>query len=382
MDIKFVSSIHALSSAEWNGLCTTDYPFIRHEFFAALEDSGSTCADTGWQPHHLIVRLDGQLIGAVPLFIKTHSYGEYIFDWAWADAYHRHGYQYYPKLINAIPFTPCYGDRWLGFECPPDKTRIAQLIQALKQECATLGVSGWHCLFPVEQLHHQLKQAGISARTGCQFHWFNHGYASFDDFVARMASRKRKNINRERRQVMAQGFQFETKAGAEITAADWDFFYSLYRNTYAKRSGHAGYLTREFFHLLGASLPDNTLLIIARRGAMPVAAAFFLRDRTTLYGRYWGCLAEYDFLHFETCYYQGIDYAIAQSLQRFDGGAQGEHKIQRGFEPVATYSNHWLAHPGFQAAIDDFVTAEAHSVAAYMAEAREYLPFKQPAPLD
>jgi predicted N-acyltransferase len=391
MDIEFVSSIHAISSAEWNGLCTTDYPFIRHEFFAALEDSGSTGTDTGWQPHHLLMRVDGQLIGAVPLFIKTHSYGEYIFDWAWADAYQHHGYNYYPKLVNAIPFTPCYGERWLGFEAqvleertfeeqdfkkPIDASPVDAVVEALARECVRLGASGWHCLFPRAQLHQRLTQSRLAARAGCQFHWFNQGYHSFDDFVGRMSARKRKNINKERRQVAAQGFHFETKAGAQITAADWDFFYSLYRHTYAKRSGHTGYLTREFFHRLGESLPDNTLLIIARRDAAPVAAAFFLRDQTTLYGRYWGCLAEYDFLHFETCYYQGIDYAIAHKLQRFDGGAQGEHKIQRGFEPVATYSNHWLVHPGFRAAITDFVDAEAQGVNEYMKAACRHLPFK------
>jgi predicted N-acyltransferase len=377
MQIDFVSSIHTVARDEWNALCATDYPFIRHEFFAALEDSGSTCAATGWQPHHLILRDDQQLRAAIPLFIKTHSYGEYVFDWSWADAYRRHGAAYYPKLVNAIPFTPCYGPRWLGIADPANQDYLPVLIAALTKETDALSASGWHCLFPQDEVSAELAGAGASMRLGCQFHWFNRQYKNFDDFLATMTARKRKNINKERRQVIAEGFNFVHKEGDEITPADWDFFYSLYRNTYAKRSGHTGYLTRDFFHELGRLLPTNTLMICAERAATPVAAALYLRDSTTLYGRYWGCLQEYDFLHFETCYYQGIDYAIARGLQRFDGGAQGEHKIQRGFEPVITYSNHWLAHPGFRNAIDHFLIEETAEIKNYVADAQGYLPFKR-----
>jgi hypothetical protein len=376
MHIDFISSIHAINADEWNALCETDYPFIRHEFFAALEDSGSTTAASGWQPHHLLVRENNQLLVAIPFFLKTHSYGEYVFDWGWADAYHRHGENYYPKLVNAIPFTPCYGSRWLCAKDIELENFIPAIVNQLEQETNRLHASGWHCLFPTETLHQQLTTAGVSARLGSQFHWFNGDYKNFDDFLAAMTARKRKNIAKERRQVEAQKFSFLVKEGQAISADDWDFFYALYCSTYAKRSGHSGYLTREFFHQLGKSMPDNTLLICAKREGTAVAAALYLRDSTTLYGRYWGCLQEFDFLHFETCYYQGIDYAIAKGLQRFDGGAQGEHKIQRGFEPIATYSNHWLVHPAFRAAVDQFLLQEAEGVAAYMDDARNYLPFK------
>ena len=377
MHIDFIHSIHTLSAAQWNALCSTDYPFIRHEFLAALEDSKSTTLASGWQPHHLIMRDADIVVAAMPLFIKHHSYGEYVFDWAWADAWQRYGLSYYPKLISAIPFTPCYGPRLLVNPHTNAKDVLPILVEHLQQHCLQQGFSSWHCLFPDEALKEQLSAMAIRPRLGCQFHWFNRNYENFADFLARMSSRKRKNILKERRHVQEQGFTFEWKRGAAISTDDWDFFAELYRLTYLKRSGHSGYLQRDFFHRLGADLPDNTLLIIARHQGSAVAAALYLQDTTTLYGRYWGCREEFDFLHFETCYYQGIDYAIAQGLQRFDGGAQGEHKIQRGFEPIATWSNHWIATDTFRTAIDRFLIEESHSVMQYLSAAQEYLPFKQ-----
>lgn len=385
MRIRFIDSILTLAPDSWNALCPADYPFVRHEFLAALETSGCTSARSGWQAYHLLVEQDGQLIAAMPGYIKTHSYGEYVFDWAWADAYRRHGLDYYPKWINAIPFTPCQGPRLLtSAACTP--ALLAQITAALNAEADTQGWSGWHCLFPEASLSEQLTRGDTLPRLGCQFHWFNRRYQGFDDFVAHMSSRKRKNILKERRQVSAQGFVFQVKTGAQLSSADWAIFYALYRTTYLKRSGHGGYLSAAFFQQLGTTMNDNLVLISAHHGDDPqqrvIAASLFVRDNTTLYGRYWGCFEEYQFLHFETCYYQGIDYAIANHLQRFDGGAQGEHKIARGFEPVITYSNHWIKEPGFRAAIQQFVAQEAEGVRQYAAEAAGLLPFKSSVPND
>lgn len=377
MQIDFVNSIHAISASEWNGLINDDYPFVRHEFFAALEDSGSTTAASGWQAHHLVLRDQGELIAALPLFIKNHSYGEYVFDWAWADAYQRYGERYYPKLVSAIPFTPCYGTRLLLSSHTSVDDCLPSIVEALQKHAFILGASSWHCLFPTVDLSSRLNDLGVRTRLGCQFHWFNHGYADFDDFLAQMSSRKRKNINKERRQLAQQEFTFLVKEGSDISADDWDFFAQLYQLTYLKRSGHTGYLKRDFFHLLGQRLPENIVLIIAQRHGQAVAASLYLRDTNTLYGRYWGCREEFEFLHFETCYYQGIDYAIAHGLQRFDGGAQGEHKIQRGFEPIVTRSNHWIANTDFSNAINDFMRTEESDIKAYQKAAQNHLPFKK-----
>jgi predicted N-acyltransferase len=382
MQIEFITSIHALAADEWNSLCPADYPFIRHEFFSALEDSGSTTAATGWQAQHILVREGKTLFAAMPLFIKQHSYGEYVFDWAWADAWRRYGREYYPKLVSAIPFTPCYGPRLLARDGEAATHYLPHIITELQTRARILNASSWHCLFPAADLSTRLTGFDIQPRMGCQFHWLNRNYKNFADFLAQLASRKRKNIAKERRQVEEQGFTFHTKQGPAITADDWDFFAELYRLTYLKRSGHSGYLQREFFHLLGERLPAHTLMIMAEREGVAVAAALYLYDSTTLYGRYWGCREEFDFLHFETCYYQGIEFAIAHKLQRFDGGAQGEHKIQRGFEPVATWSNHWIAASEFRQAINHFLQDERASVEHYMEDARQYLPFKHNEPAE
>jgi predicted N-acyltransferase len=381
VQIRFIDSIHQIDAARWNHLCPPDYPFVRHEFLAALEDSGCTTETTGWQVHHLLIFTGEQLLAAMPGYIKTHSYGEYVFDWSWADAYRRHGFHYYPKWINAIPFTPCVGPRVLCKSDTPTTKLINAAVQALTAECIGKNFSSWHCLFPNSEASAQLQEHPIPQRLGCQFHWFNRGYKSFDDFLAQMTSRKRKNITKERRQVIEQGFVFEVKTGSTLTAQDWEIFYALYRNTYLKRSGHSGYLSAEFFQQLGATMSNNLVLINASQLTETgsnniIAASLFLRDSNTLYGRYWGCFEEYQFLHFETCYYQGIDYAIANHLTRFDGGAQGEHKIARGFEPVITYSNHWIKEAGFRKALEQFMAEEATSIQAYAEDARAHLPFK------
>lgn len=375
MNVEFIDSIHSVPAEQWDRLSPRDYPFTRHAFLAALEDSGSLGAGRGWQPQHLTLLDDrGQLAAVMPTYLKAHSYGEYVFDWAWANAYAEHGLDYYPKLVSAIPFTPCQGPRLLAGG--DERAWAPAAAEALRQRALALGASGWHCLFPEAVLSEALAGAGSAVRTGCQFHWHNRGYRDFDDFLAAMNSRKRKNIRKERRQVAEQGIVFERREGAAISAGDWDNFYLLYQLTYLKRSGQGGYLTRDFFPLLGERLPDHVTMILAKRAGETIAAALFFKDATTLYGRYWGCREEYEFLHFETCYYQGLDYALDHGLQRFDGGAQGEHKVARGFEPTATVSNHWLVEPAFQAAVEDFVEREGREVLAYIEAARAHLPYK------
>ncbi len=381
MQIRFIQSILLLDPAAWNALCPADYPFVRHEFLAALELSGCTSAQSGWQPYHLLLENAGELVAVMPGYVKSHSYGEYVFDWAWADAYRRHGLSYYPKWICAIPFTPCFGPRVLAAPGVATAELLPDIIAALQSESLTRGWSGWHCLFPDKSLSDQLNNQSVMQRLGCQFHWANHDYRDFGDFVATMNSRKRKNILKERRQVQEQGFAFVMKTGGQLVPEDWEIFYALYRTTYLKRSGHKGYLSADFFQRLGATMSDQLVMICAVNADDPeqqvIAASLFLRDSDCLYGRYWGCFEEYQFLHFETCYYQGIDFAIAHGLQRFDGGAQGEHKIPRGFSPRFTYSNHWIAEPGFRSAIAQFLQQEAEGIIQYAAEAATLLPFKQ-----
>ena len=376
LTITFITSLQAVSAQQWSSLCGGEYPFVRYEFLAALEASGSVGKGTGWQPQHLVVFEGDELIAAMPLYVKTHSYGEYVFDWAWADAYNRHGLNYYPKLISAIPFTPCSGSRLLLKDSARLPELLPLMLAAIKNHAQTMNASSWHCLFPSADLSAQLGAEKISQRSGAQFHWYNRGYKTWDDFVGSMNSRKRKNINKERRAVAEQAIRFETKASENITVEDWQLFYRLYCNTYLKRSGHTGYLTHAFFTLLGEHFAQHCLLVIAYQQDQAIAAALFFTDSETIYGRYWGCVEEHEFLHFETCYYQGIDYAIKHGLQRFDGGAQGEHKIARGFEPVKTYSNHWLAQPDFQQAINNFLDAEKSSIENYIEDAKGHLPFK------
>ena len=376
MQITFVDNIALVDAARWNALCDAHYPFVRHEFLHALEASGSVGKGTGWQAQHLLVHEDDALVAAMPLYIKTHSYGEYVFDWSWADAYKRYGLNYYPKLISAIPFTPCSGARLLLGSGESQAQLLPLIIEEIKQHLSKLRASSWHCLFPLADFSEQLISQQIPQRLGAQFHWFNRGYKTWDDFAAAMTSRKRKNINKERRMVAEQGIRFSPLRANEIRAEDWQLFYQFYCNTYLKRSGHTGYLTEEFFNLLRQTFAEYCLMIVAHKVDEPIAAALFFIDSKTIYGRYWGCLAEYDFLHFETCYYQGIEYAITHGLERFDGGAQGEHKIQRGFEPIPTYSNHYLLQPDFQNAIEKFLQSERPSVELYIQDAQTYLPFK------
>ncbi|MDT8428054.1 MAG: GNAT family N-acetyltransferase [Pseudomonadales bacterium] len=376
--IRFLNAIADIDPLCWNVLAKKAGPFLQHEFLLALESSGSVCSRTGWQAHHLLLENEeDDLLVAMPLYLKSHSYGEYVFDWSWADAYRTHGLNYYPKLLTAVPFTPSTGPRLLFAEGVDSGEMTATIVQAISKLALEQKISSWHVLFPPTELSEQLRQAGMLQRRATQFQWFNRGYATFEDFLGQLNSRKRKNLKKERKAVAEQGISFRHLAGNEITEELWDQFYLFYQSTYHVR-GQQGYLSREFFSKVGRSMQDNLVLVIASKNETCIAGALSFRDETTLYGRYWGSLQEFDFLHFETCYYQGIDYCIEHKLQRFDSGAQGEHKIQRGFEPVTTWSNHWIADPRFREAIADFLSQEAGYVESYKNSAATLLPFRKP----
>ncbi len=381
--IKFVDSIDDIDKASWDILRDNDYPFLRYEFISALEHSGATNKATGWTPHHIVIEQTAEnpakIIAIIPLYIKAHSYGEYVFDWSWADAYHQHGIDYYPKLISCIPFTPATGPRVL-FDKSYDLNHLVSIAtSAIKSEASRLNASSWHALFPEQELNEYLRAHEISSRIGCQFHWLNQNYASFDEFLASFNSRKRKNLNKERKRVADQGLMLQTKCGEEISADEWQQFYQFYHFTYFKRSGRQGYLNEKFFSLLANTMPSQIMMVTAYHQNSLVAASLFFIGGDTLYGRYWGCQQEFECLHFEACYYQGINFAIEKGLSRFDPGAQGEHKIQRGFTPTITYSNHWIAHPEFRSAINQFLVQERKGTLSYFEDAKSYLPFKHKA---
>jgi len=375
--VEFVDRIENIGTEQWNSIAGTDYPFTRYEFLHALENSGAVCDETGWQPQHLTVTHDQQLIAVMPLYLKFHSYGEYIFDWSWASAYERHGLNYYPKLLSAIPYTPSTGPR-LCIKAGTDETSVYELVtEALKQHCQSIGASSAHILYPEKQANTQLDQQGFKCRYSVQYHWFNDQFESFDAFLDTFSSRKRKNLRKERKRVAEQGLVLERIEGPDISPELWQTFYTFYQLTYAKRSGHGGYLNQAFFEQAATTMPENLLLVMAKYNNRYIAGALNFRDSKTLYGRYWGCMKEFDFLHFEACYYQGIEYCIEQGLGRFDPGAQGEHKIQRGFTPISTWSNHWIRNDEFQLAINDFLKKESVSIESYIQEASNLLPFKK-----
>ncbi len=380
MNVKFLHSISDISAPEWDALFNTSYPFIQHAFISALEQSGCTKKSTGWAPQHILVTSQNKTIAAMPCFLKNHSYGEYVFDWAWANAYQQHGLSYYPKLLSAIPFTPSTGAR-IGFDksirSPINTTQTIQAIDlAIRQKFTSKGISSWHLLFPEETLSSQLKQCQWAQRTGIQYHWFNRDYSSFDAFLDTFKSRKRKTVRKERLSIEQQGISMRTVTGQNISEQLMAQFYRFYHTTYLKRSGQQGYLNLEFFMLLLKHMPSSLVMVCATKNNHTIGAALYFKDDKTLYGRYWGCEQEYDFLHFETCYYQGIDFCIQQKLQRFDSGAQGEHKIPRGFEPIKTFSNHAILHPDFKHAIERFIEDEQIQVDAQIQHLKKLLPFK------
>ena len=372
-----VESLAGVPAAAWNAIAKGDPDsagdlFVSHEFLSALIDTGCASARSGWQPQFVLLEKDETLVGAMPLFLKSHSYGEYVFDWAWADAYQRHGLEYYPKLLCAVPFTPVTGPRLLAAN-DADRARLAAAALEMSRE-----VSSLHVLFPPAAEAGLLRAAGMLLRRTVQFHWQNdtdRGYADFDDFLSRMTRHRRKVIRQERRRVREQGITFRWLRGAEIERKDWEFFERCYRRTYAAHRS-SPYLSLEFFLQLGATLPRHCLMILAERAGKPVAATLNLLSENKLFGRYWGTQEHIPLLHFECCYYQAIEYAIAHRLQFFEGGAQGEHKLFRGLLPVETHSAHWLAHPRFARAIGDYLERESAGITRYVDELNEHSPFR------
>ena len=365
---RVVDSLASVEAAEWNHLAGPQ-PFVRHEFLSALIECGCAAGRTGWQPRFLLLRRAGALAGAMPLFAKSHSYGEYVFDWAWADAHERNGVEYYPKLLSAVPFTPVRGRRLLARSDPERRALIAAALELAR------GASSLHVLFPLEEEAELLREHGLLLRRTVQFHWRNEGYADFEAFLARMSHARRKTIRQERRRVREAGVQLSWLEGTAIEPGHWAFFNRCYRGTYAAH-GSSPYLNLAFFRRLGTRLPHHVAMLLAERNGSPIASALFLKDEKTLYGRYWGAIEHVPLLHFECCYYQAIEFAIRHGLKTFEGGAQGEHKLFRGLLPVETLSAHWLAHPRFARAIEDFLERESAGVERYVNELCEHSPFK------
>jgi len=373
--IRIHAGIGEIAPAAWNALVDPRYPFLRHEFLAAAERHRCASPETGWTPCHVALYEAGQLVGAVPLYEKTHSWGEFIFDWAWADAYRRAGLPYYPKLVAAVPFTPATGDRLLT-RGDGAQSRRAALAAAVIAHARERDLSSAHVLFPTRDELPALEQAGFHARKDCQFQWRNRGYADFDDFLADFSSAKRKKARRERRRVAEAGIGFRNLAADELSEDEWAEVFRLLSYTFMRR-GNLPYLSLEFFLELRRTLPTALRAIVAECDGAIVAAAVFYRGSNTLYGRYWGSDDDYHSLHFETCYYQGIEYCIAEGIALFEPGTQGEHKIRRGFLPAATWSAHWLAHPQFDAAVGRYLDEERAHVDDYIEAAAEHSPFRR-----
>lgn len=351
-------------------------PFLSPAFLGALEASGAVGPGTAWTPCHLLFLRDDRPAALLPLYRKQDSRGEYVFDQGWAAAYRRHGLPYYPKLVSAIPFTPVPGPRLLLAPGEAAADWIPVALAAVQAEARAQGASGWHGLFVEEEWLEPARKAGMARRDGVRFHWQDRGHGDFDGFLASLASKKRKDIRRERRLLAAAGVRCETLPGTALAEADWDFFHACYERTYHEH-GQSPYLNRDFFRRLAAAMPERLHLVVARDDAGPMASALFLHQGSTLYGRYWGSLRRADGLHFEVCYYQGIELCLRLGLRDFDPGTQGEHKLLRGFAPRLTHSLHWLEEPAFQAAVAEFVAAERVEVARYAQAAAEALPYRQ-----
>ena len=367
--VELITSINEISAADWNAL-SDGTPLLSHAFLSALENSGSVGKSTGWTPYPLIVKQGEKLVGAMPLYLKSQSYGEYVFDWAWADAYQRSGLDYYPKLLSAIPFSPITSARLLG---SADAKML--MIEALENTVHQNKLSSAHVLFPDETCAKYFETAGWLKRVGVQFRWQNKNYADFEAFLATLSHDKRKKIHQERKKIQNAGVTCRHIKGAEISQNNWDFFYECYRNTY--RDHHSTpYLTRDFFAEIGKSMPQNILLIVAEANNRAIASTLNIYNQSTLYGRYWGATQFVSGLHFELCYYQAQMFCIAEKITFFEGGAQGEHKLARGFEPRPTCSYHKIAHPDFEAAIKQFLLRESEGIAAYTNELEERAPFK------
>ena len=368
-------SIADIAADEWNRLAGDEYPFLRHEFLLATERSGSVSPDTGWHPCHLTMRgRDDKLRAALPLYKKDHSWGEFVFDWAWARAYEQAGLEYYPKLVSAVPFTPAPSRRLLLRE-ETDSEAASALIEAAIALAKDTDCSSLHVLFPDVENLDMFRAAGLRLRKDCQFHWHNDSYGDFDDFLAAFSSAKRKKTKRDRRRVAEAGITFRRLHGGDLDVETWQIVYRLISMTFMQR-GSLPYFGLDFFIEISRSLPDNILVIMAEQQQEPIAAAVFFESDRVLYGRYWGSKGHYDALHFETCYYQGIDYCIDTGKQLFEPGTQGEHKISRGFVPVPTWSAHWLMHPEFFSAIGNYLDEERRHVERYMDAVEAHSPYR------
>ena len=377
MKIHFIESIKNIDETTWNNLVDSDYPFMQHSFLLSLEESKCIGEGTGWHTFHLLVKEEEDVIALMPMYIKTDSHGEFIFDWSWADAFYRNGLDYYPKLVSAIPFTPASGPRLCVLD-ESKRTHITSLIkEGLEEISIELGISSAHILLPEKKELTSYVDSGFSTRTSYSFHWFNNNYSDFDDFLKELTSRQRKNLRKERSKIFDQNIHMERIPGEDITEELWDSFFKFYQITYLKR-GMQAYLNLDFFHKISERLPESLLLVIAKEAKTKghLAGALNFCDSKNLYGRYWGCLEEYDSLHFESCYYQGIEHCIEMKLNKFDPGVQGEHKIKRGFLPVETFSSHWIKDDRFKKAIDDFLIREREHILEYNERCKSLLPFK------
>ena len=375
MHVEFIGSLSELGPEQWQQFEPADFPFISREYLVALETTGCVGGNSGWHPHHMLLRDQGKLLAFMPCYEKDHSYGEYVFDWSWAQAWAQTGRDYYPKLVCAIPFTPVPGPRLLH----SSQLSLADALQAfgaaIENHCEEKGYSGWHLLFPDEATF-TAARAGRLQRQDVQFHWQNRGYNSFDEFLGGLRSNKRKQIRRERRRVGEQGVTLVRLTGTQIDDDAMQAFYACYCETYLRRSGHRGYLTGAFFEQIRQQMSGQIMLVLALRDSHAIAASLFFYDSQNLYGRYWGALEDVDSLHFEACYYQGIEFCIERQLASFNPGTQGEHKLVRGFEPVTTRSLHWVSDAAFRPALEDFLRREADYKGEYASAARDCLPFR------
>lgn len=382
MSLLIHSSISKIPSQQWNDLNPSGNPFLEHAFLQGLEETECLTAETGWQPQHLTLYADqckNEIIGALPLYLKFHSYGEYVFDWAWADAYHRAGLKYYPKLVCAIPFTPVGGSRLLVHPQQNDPKSIKKLlIEGAVQYAKSIQASSVHWLFTVGDDNKILEKQGLLKRTGNQFHWINRHYEDFDQFLNDLTSKRRKQIKREKQSVKRAGIKVEILEGSELQPHHWDLMYAFYRTTIDER-GAIPYLTKDFFdHMANYMRPHVVMALAQNKNSKDiVASALFLKSDDALYGRYWGTKSFYDGLHFETCYYQPIQYCIERQIKRFEAGAQGEHKLNRGLNPTPTYSFHWLQHPQFQQAVREYLEIETKHVKRHIQILDQHNPFRE-----
>jgi predicted N-acyltransferase len=379
MIARFIRSLEAVDAAQWNALHLDGIPFLRHEFLLALEQKHCIDGDTGWTGNHLLLEDGtGRLLGAVPLYLKSHSWGEFVFDWSWAKAYSQAGLDYYPKLISMAPFTPVPGPRLLVGTSDGADAQVVRLalIKGLLNFSRSHSLSSVHVLFATRPERDLLAQNGFLLRKDCQFHWHNNGFRNFDDFMATFRAEKRKKALRERRRIQEGGVTFRTLHGEEMNAELWRVVFGFSAATFESR-GHEHYLNEGFFRAISDAMPASVMVKLALHENRPIASAIFFRSQDTLYGRYWGASADFHSLHFETCYYQGVEYCIEQGLQHFEPGTQGEHKVARGFEPTETWSAHWIADSRFKRAIGDYLAQERPAIDAYMATVREHLPFRR-----